>query len=134
MAPLRWIGRLAGAAWDLLSSSSYGCYLLLVGLFFILGLGLVLLGFDLAEVDLWLDAQGGLFDAVGTILLRIVCGLVLLLCILAWGWAIAARLKSRARSARAANGGEAEKPPGWGCLLIAVPTAWFAWVGMTMDY
>lgn len=92
---------------------------LLVFLFLILfpvGALLMLLGFNLDDVDAWLDAHGGLFDAVGTVLFRAVCGLVLLLCAIA----ILGALFDRKNPEK----------PGIGCALAALIVGYFAWVGM----
>jgi hypothetical protein len=112
MGPLRWLAhfRPRGA----------GGLFLLVGLFFFLvGGALLLLGFDLAEADAWLERHGGWFDAAGSLLFKGVCGLVLLLCLFSLGGALLDR-KNPER-------------PGWGCALLALVVGYFAWFGMISD-
>ncbi len=49
--------------------------------FFVAGLVLVLLGFDLDTVDAWLDRQGGWLALVGTLIFKGILLLVLLVCV-----------------------------------------------------
>ncbi|HYD13878.1 MAG TPA: hypothetical protein VEC11_13600 [Allosphingosinicella sp.] len=106
--------------------SRFGPWVLLAAFLFVTGLVLallgLLLGFDLGDVDAWLEAQGGVLNAVGVLLLRILCGIVLLLCVLAL---VAPFFWRKDKDA---------DRPGWGCALLAIPVGWFAWVGMTMSY
>jgi len=132
VAPFRWIAWLVGALWrfskrswidtgiGLIPRSRFSALVLFLFLiFFPIGLVLVLLGFDLGEVDAWLDAQAVWLDAVGSFLFRAVCGLVMLLCLFMIGSAIFDR-KSPDR-------------PGVGCVLLAVLVAYFAWFGLVGD-
>ena len=81
--------------------------------------GLVV-GFDLGDVDLWIDDHIDLFHGIGDLLWRIGCGFVLLCCV---GGAWVSTLgRDKAKGERI----------GWGCLVAAIPIAWFAWIGMTM--
>lgn len=92
---------------------------LLVFLFLILfpvGALLMLFGFNLDDVDRWLDAHGGVFDAVGTILFRAACALVMLVCAIA----LLGALLDRKNPDR----------PGLGCALAALVVGYFAWFGM----
>ena len=91
-------------------------WLFLSFLLFVIGLVLVLFGFDLGEVDRWIDAQGGWLGALGSALVRLVSGLVILLCLLTIGLAIFGR-----RSA---------ERPGPGCAVLALVVAYFAWFGL----
>ena len=129
MGPLRWIGGLIAGLWrfsrsgwmggDLglrFGSGSAALYTLLFLILFLVGLGLVLLGFDLNQVDRWIDAQGGWLDAVGSFLFRVACALVLLVCLFAIGGALFDR-KNPER-------------PGLGCAFLALITGYFAWFGI----
>ena len=129
MGPLRWIGGLIAGLWrfsrsgwmggDLglrYGSGSAALYTFLFLILFLVGLGLVLLGFDLGDVDRWIDAQGGWLDAVGSFLFRVACGLLLLLCaFMVWG-AIFDRKNP--------------EKPGYGCAFLALITGYFAWFGV----
>jgi hypothetical protein len=80
-------------------------------LFCAIGTALVLLGFDLNQVDVWLDAQGGWLDAVGKVLFRILVWIIFLFSIvLILGWAFDRKNPDR---------------PGWGMALGAAIVAWF---------
>jgi len=63
-------------------SSLAGCLMFLFLIFCVIGALLMMLGFDLAEIDLWLDAQGGWMDFAGRILFRGLVWLVFLFCVL----------------------------------------------------
>ncbi|HVQ10256.1 MAG TPA: hypothetical protein VMS43_17705 [Allosphingosinicella sp.] len=91
-------------------------WLFLGFLLFVIGLVLVLLGFDLGDVDRWVDAQGGWLEALGSALVRLVSGLVILLCLLTIGLAVFGRRTS--------------ERPGPGCAMLAVVVAYFAWFGL----
>lgn len=100
----------------------FGC----VALFFVLGLLLSLLGlvfgFDLGDVDRWLEAHGGWFEALGDLLFRAVCGLIFLFCLALVGTVVYAW-----RS-------EPENRLGMGCgVLAAFVIGYFAWIGMTAE-
>jgi hypothetical protein len=129
MAPFRWIARLIAALWSFSRrswidtgmglrprSGASALVLFLFLIFFLIGLVLMLLGFDLGDVDRWIDAQGGWLDAVGSFLFRAVSGLILLLCLVMIGSALFGR--------RTAD------RPGVGCALLAVIVGYFAWFGM----
>lgn len=132
MAPFRWIAWLTGALWRFSRrswidtgtglrprSGSSALLLFLFLVFFLIGLLLVLLGFDLGALDALIDAQAGRIDSVASFLFRAVCGLVLLLCLFTVGSAIFDR-KNPER-------------PGVGCALVAVLVAYFAWFGVAGD-
>jgi hypothetical protein len=130
MRPLTWIPRLIASLWSLSRRSwidtgmglrpRSGASALLLFLFLVfalVGLVLMLLGFDLADVDRWIDAQGGRLDAAGTLLLRIASGLVLLVCgIMVLGFFFDRKNPER---------------PGFGCLLAALVIGYLAWFGVT---
>lgn len=79
-------------------SSLAGCLMFMVAVFTIIAIILVLLGFDLGEVDLWLEAQGGWLDFVGRVAFRICVWLLFLfsvLCCVVIVWASFAEKESR---------------------------------------
>jgi hypothetical protein len=132
MAPFRWIAGLIGALWSFSrrswidtgiglrpGSGASALYLFLFLIFFLVGLVLVLLGFSLGDVDAWIDAHAVRIDSIASFLFRVVCGLVILLCLFAIGGAIFDR-KNPER-------------PGVGCALVALIVAYFAWFGVTGD-
>ena len=83
----------------------------LILLFGTIGLMLVMLGVDLDRVDLWLDAQAGWLDIVGTLIFRLILGFIVLMCaILILGWLFDRKNPDR---------------PGWGLALGAAIVAWF---------
>lgn len=100
----------------------FGPWMVLAAILFLVGIVLTLLGavfgFSLDDVDLWLEAHGGFFNAVGNLLFRIGCGFVFLLCLFL---ALSPLLYRRDKS---------EERPGWGCALLAIPVGYFAWIGM----
>ncbi len=100
-------------------SPASGLVLFLFCLFFLIGLVLVLLGFDLGEVDAWIERQIRWLDAIGSWLFRAICGLVILLCALMFVLALVDR-KNPER-------------PGWGCLITALIVGYFAWFGLIGD-
>lgn len=94
-----------------------GPWVLLGAFFFIVGAVLVLLGFDLDAVDRWFERQSWI-EIVASLLFRAVCGFVLLICVVV----VIAAIFDRKNP---------ERPP-LGCLLLALPVGYFAWIGMTM--
>jgi uncharacterized membrane protein (UPF0182 family) len=132
MRPLTWIPRLVGAVWRFSrrswidtgtglrpGSAASGLYLFLFLIFFLVGLALLLLGFDLGEVDRWIAAQAGWLDAVASFLFRAGCAVVMLICaVTVWGAAF--------------DRGDEERP-GIGCALAAIVVAYFAWFGIVGD-
>ena len=132
MGPLRWIGGLIAGLWRLsrsgwmggdlglrFGSGSAALYTFLFLILFLVGLVLVLLGFSLGDVDLWLDSQSGWIEAVASFLFRAVCAGILLLCLFMIGWAIFGRRNP--------------EKPGIGCAIVAVLVAYFAWFGVIGD-
>jgi len=130
MPPFSWIARLIGGLWGFSRrswvdvgmglrprSGASALFLFLFLFFFLVGIVLLLLGFDLERVDLWLEAQGGWLDAAGTLLFRLVCGVVLLLC----AFAVVGGLADRSNPDR----------PGIGCMIGALILGYFAWFGVT---
>jgi hypothetical protein len=132
MAPFRWIAGLIGALWRFSRrswidtglglrprSGASALYLFLFLIFFVAGLVLLLLGFNLGSVDALIDAQAGRIDSVASLLFRILSGLVILFCLFTIGSAIFDR-KNPER-------------PGVGCALVAILVAYFAWFGVVGD-
>jgi hypothetical protein len=133
MRPLTWIPRLIAFLWGFSRrswvdvgmglrprSGASALVLFLFLIFALIGLVLILLGFDLGKADRWIDAQGGWLDAAGTFLFRIACGIVLLVCaLMAFGFFF--------------NRGNPERP-GFGCLLAALVIGYFAWFGFTGNF
>jgi hypothetical protein len=115
---------------------------LLVG-FFALGLLLVLSGFGLDRADRWIDAHAGLLDSIGSWSFRIVFGVIVALCagtVVAglWGKVVSPRrdigdaadfTAERAAQDERADA-EAERPIGWGAILVAAIVGYFAWFGV----
>jgi hypothetical protein len=129
MRPLRWIGDLLAYLWrfarggwlggDLglrIGSGSAALYTFLVLVLFLVGLVLVLLGFDLGDVDRWLDSQGSWVEAVADLLFRAVCAGIVLICLFMIGSAVFARRNP--------------DRPGLGCAFLALVVGYFAWFGM----
>ena len=96
-----------------------GCYGTVFGFFFVLGLILVLLGYDLDKVDVWLDKHSDWFEFVGSILFRIACGIVFLM-------AMAVILSTPF------NRDDPDRP-GCGCIFMSIFVAFFAWYGIWGD-
>lgn len=72
-------------------SALAGALLFLFLVFFVIGIALVSLGFDLNEVDRWLDAQGGWLDFLGRVIIRIILVFVLLMSVAIAGAVLFAR-------------------------------------------
>ena len=84
--------------------------------FFLVGLGLVLLGFDLDDVDAWLDRQGGWLALIGTLIFKGVLLLVLLVCVVI----ATSPITDRANKDR----------PGGCMILVALAIGYFCVVGV----
>lgn len=144
-APIRVLWSIARSSWVSIDpdlrprSGASALKLFLFLIFVVIGIILRLLGFDLADVDRWLDAQGGWLNALGSIVFRGLCGVVLAVCVLLVGAGIVQML--------ARLGGQSRRPPrpqvrpqhdhaedatGIGCLAtgIAAVIGYFAWFGM----
>ena len=128
-----WIGRFFGTLWQIARGSHFkvhpdlrqgsavsALYLFMWMVFGIVGVILVLLGFDLGDVDLWLDAQGGWLDILGKWILRLIWGGVLLAC----AAMVVGGLWQRTRPK-----GEEDRI-GWGVMLAALVLGYFAWFGV----
>ena len=87
-------------------------------LFFLIAGGLlVILGFDLDQVDLWLDRHSDLFETIGSLLLRLIFGCVLIGCL---AYAITLGQRLSARISGKASPREAGSYPGIGCSFLLV--------------
>lgn len=154
---MRWITGLFGFLWRVARGSwvnvggglrphsmASALYLFLFFVFFVVGAILWALGFDLGEVERWMDAHAGLFDWVGTWLWRLFCGFVLLICAFVLVFGAYDRLSPGQRAARgrialsnkwrrkSKSEQDAAKPIGCIGFGMALLIGWFAWVGMTM--
>ena len=88
-------------------------------IFFLIGLALILLGFDLRDVDRWLEGQSGWIEAIADFLFRAVCTGIFLLCLFMIGGAIFDRRNP--------------DRPGLGCAFLALIVGYFAWFGVVGD-
>jgi len=131
---IRWIGWLWGALWrfsrrtwvsvnpDLRPRSPVsGLYLFLFLVFFIIGLILILLGVDLNDVDVWLEAQSGWLDVVGSVLFRALCGFIMLMCAVVVVGGVCQRVIPSLKD---------DDRITVGMMIGAVPIAYFAWFGV----
>lgn len=84
--------------------------------FFLIGLVLVLLGFDLGEVEAWLDRHADLFDLIGTILFKGLLLGILAICLLV----VASPVIDRSNKDR----------PGGCMILIAIAIGYVCVVGV----
>lgn len=117
MGPFGWIAGLFRGLWGAARHLGAAAPWLLLSFVLVLtGLVLVLLGFDLGDVDRWILAQGGWLDAVASLLFRTVCALAILICVVTIGSALFDRDNS--------------ERPGLGCALLALVVAYFAWFGV----
>jgi hypothetical protein len=123
------------------NSLASAMYLFLYSMLFIIGLILVLLGFDLAEVDRWLDGHSGWFELFGTIVLKAFWAVMLLTCVIMVGAAMHGRLRALARLLRrepkvvAAGRGRTTAGGdglGWGSILVGLILGYFAAIGLIM--
>jgi hypothetical protein len=96
-------------------------------LFFVIGTILFLLGFDLNEVDRWIDAQGGWLDALGSTLFRLLCGAILVLS----AGIVVAGLWLNVFGGPPELGKEKDEGIGFGMILVIALIGYFAWFGVT---
>jgi hypothetical protein len=146
MGVFGWLGRFVAGLWNFARNSwadvgmglrpGSGASTLVVFLFlifFLIGLILVLLGFDLGDVDRWIDARSGWLDAIGTILFRIVCGLVMLVCLaMFWIWFVErwVRFRDHGKDLKPARRSDPEEyRPGCGCLIMAAIVGYLGFIG-----
>ncbi len=131
MGVFRAIGRFIAFLWDVSKrswvkvhpdlrprSGASALYLFLILFFFCIGLILVMLGFDLNDVDLWLEAHGGIFAAIGMLLFRLFWAVVLFFALFFVGYAVYDLRNGKFRIGMALSG-----------LIIG----YFAWFGVTAE-
>ena len=129
MNPFRWVGRLISGLWSFSRAShadvgmglrpgsgASGLVIFLFLVFFLIGLFLVLLGFDLVDVDNWIDSQSGWLETLGSLLFRLACAIVVLLAVVTVWSAIFDR--------------KDPNRPGLGCVVGAIIVGYFAWFGL----
>lgn len=130
---MRWIAGLIGGLWSVSrrswvdlggrlrpGSPAAGLYLFLVLIFFLTGLALVLLGFDLDAVDRWLDAHADWFDLIGTLIFKALLAVILFFCAVIIGAGTYERVMP----------GKGERDFGWGLMIGALVVGYFVWIGL----
>lgn len=149
---LRGIGRMIAFIWRVCRASwvdvghglrpnslASAAYLFLFAMLFLIGLVLVLLGFDLADVDRWLDRHSGWWELIGTIMLKIFWAALLAGCLVIAGMGIGERLYRLFRWVRpgppmVAPGRAGARPKdvivGWGFIVTSVVIGYFAVFGL----
>lgn len=137
-----WIWRVCRASWVDVgnglrpNSLASAAYLFLYAMLFLIGLVLVLLGFNLADVDRWLDRHTNVWELIGTIIMKLFWGALLAGCLLITGLGIGERLYRLFRWVRPAPApGHAGAPPkemivGWGFIIPSVVVGYFAVFGL----
>ena len=144
------IGRFFGFLWTLarmfpaaglqgirFGSGASVLYSFLVFFFLVVAVVLVLLGFDLEQVDLWLDRNADTFNLIGTIIWKIMLAGIMAICALV---IVAPFLDGKAKpdglagaDAKLQRETEAEKESWFsiGCAtLVALTIGYFCYVGI----
>lgn len=108
---------------------------------FIVGIVLVLLGFDLIEIDRWLEGQAGTIEGAGSLLFRLFCGLILLICAFAvtaglfqmvvrlYRKLFGSRAKEQSPVMQRKRAKEDDEQLGCGFTALAVVVGYFAYFG-----
>jgi len=104
-------------------------YVSLFLFFFLIAAVTLLLGYELGAVDRWLDSQSSWIGAVGDLLFRALCALILLGCAATIGIGLWERFSPASRQARPAPGVD-EKPIGWGAMIAALVIGYFIYFGV----
>lgn len=94
-------------------------------LFFIIGSILMLLGFDLDDVDRWLDGQVDWLDAIGSLLFRLLCGAILLASVALVAGGLYQKFVGPAR-----RPDDEDTGIGWGAILVFAVIGYFSWFGV----
>lgn len=153
-AVLRWIGRMIVLIWQLCRASwvnvghglrphslASAAYLFMYVMLVLIGLALVLLGFNLADVDRWLDQNTYWWELLGTIVLKLFWGALLAGCLLILGLGLGERAYRLFRWFRpgkpvAAGGrtraGAKDRIVGWGFIVTAIVVGYFAFLGVIL--
>lgn len=142
-APVRILWHIARRSWVSIDpglrprSGASALLLFLFLIFLVVGIILRLLGFDLADIDRWLDAQGGWLNGLGSLAFRGLCGLIFLACVGTLGAGIVQRfMRPRGKTSRRKKAGDRrgnpEKTEDLGCIAAgtAAVIGYFAWFGM----
>ncbi len=135
---MRLIARFLGGLWDFSNNTWISVFpdlrprsgasaitVFLFLLFFIIGGVLVLLGFDLDDVDRWLDGQVDWLDAIGSFLFRLLCGAILLASVAVVAGGLYQMLFAPARRPDDEDGSI-----GWGAVLVFAVVGYFSWFGV----
>lgn len=137
---MRWLSNLVRELWRISRSSwvemdpslrpgsrASALMLFFFLIFLPIGLVLVLLGFDLGDVDSWIDRQAGWLDLVGTLAFKGLGALILLLCL----FGLFGGLWQQESGMDRPDAGEEDQRVGWGCMLLLPIPAYFGWLMMT---
>jgi hypothetical protein len=159
MNPFKLIGRVVRWLWQVSALIRYpfesglrtgsrvaGLYMFLVLLFLLIGIVLMVLGFDLGDVDRWLGANGGWIEGLASLALKVFWGLIFLFSLAA----SAVLLFELGRTILGPRGPDLDQPDspamireepaeeadnpgpgGMGCgIMVALIAAYFSWFGM----
>lgn len=133
---MRWIAGFIGWLWHISRTSwvqidenlrarsgASALYLFLFLIFFVIGALLMLSGFDLDDVDGWVDRQIWWMDWVASRAFNVLGGLIMLLCLFVLLGGLWQRLFGGDRPAKR----QEDQRLGWGCILAAPVIGYFAW-------
>lgn len=136
---MKLLSRLLGGLWAFSKTTSLGVvpglragsgasalagFLFLV--FFLVGGVALLLGYDLNTVDRWLDRQTNWLDALGSLLFRLLCGAILLLCVAG----VAGGVYQKIAGGKPRSPDEERDAIGWGGIVTCAVIGYFAWFGV----
>ncbi|MES2711317.1 MAG: hypothetical protein V4653_07020 [Pseudomonadota bacterium] len=147
-AVLRGIGRMIVFTWQVCRASwvdvgqglrpnslASAAYLFLCAILFAIGLALVLLGFNLADVDRWIYSHTGWWELIGNIIMKMFWGALLLGCLTIAGMGFYDRFYSLYRWIRPETRAVADARPkpeevGWGLIVTCIVVSYFAVIGL----